>query len=86
MCAFPEKTGKTDMLYTRFGRQPLVAGTKLVGRGWIFAVYDRETSCQQCTDRGNGRMRMRMKMETDMKLTSLQSITDFMTCAGRTIA
>ena len=31
-------------------------------------------------------MRVRNEVGDDMKLTSIQSITDFMTCAGRTLA
>ena len=30
-------------------------------------------------------MRMQEEVGDDMKLTSIQSITDFMTCAGRTL-
>ena len=59
-------------------------GNQAVCRRWIFTVHDGKTVRQQCSRRGTTGEDEEEDGD-DMKLTSLQSISDFMTCAGRTM-
>ena len=84
MCAFPEKTAKKGMLYTRFGETTFGAGTKLSAEdGFLQFMIERLLASSAPTEE----MDEEEEDENgdDMKLTSLQSISDFMTCAGRTM-
>ncbi len=82
MCVCPERTGRKAIPFTASVKQPL-GGTKLSAEdGFLQFMIERlfassapsETEEEEETEEGD-----------DMKLTSLQSITDFMTCAGKTL-
>ena len=54
--------------------------------GWILAVYDRASSCEHYAPADEIEdLEDHEEDGDDMKLTSIQSITDFMNCAGRTL-
>ena len=58
---------------------------QIICRRWFPSVYDR-TSIRKVMHQMNGSlMKILMRCGDDMKLTSIQSITDFMTCAGSTL-
>lgn len=59
-------------------------GTKLSAEDGIFAVYEGPSVCKQAPTEANDEEEQEEEGDS-MKLTSLQSITDFMNCAGRTL-
>ena len=76
------RTGKMGMHIkprNRFRRR-----NQAVRSGRFFTVYDRTSACQQRTEDGIEEEDADESGD-DMRLTSLQSITDFMNCAGKTL-
>ena len=74
------------MLFTRSVRLHLAAEPSLSAEDGFLQFMIERLLGQQCTGRRSRRMKNCEEVGDDMKLTSLQSITDFMTCAGRTHA
>ena len=72
------------IVYTRFREIALGGGTKLSAEDgflqfMIERLFQSDAPDERITDENLD------EMGDDMKLTSIQSITDFMTCAGRTL-
>ncbi len=72
------------MQFIRFVRSHLAAGTKLSAEdGFLQFMIDRllasDAPAEEAEDED------KEELGDDMKITSLQSITDFLTCAGKTL-
>ena len=79
-----ERTGKRDMRYTSCVRLPMEGGGKLsASDGFLQFMIDRLLASSAPS--GNEEEEDEDADGDEMKLTSLQSITDFMQCAGRTL-
>ena len=73
------------MQFIRFVRLHLAAEPKLSAEDGFLQFMIETSSGKQCTDRDYRDEDEEDEDGDDMKLTSIQSITDFMTCAGRTM-
>ena len=84
MCVFQERIQKKDMQYTRSARLHLAAVQSLSAEdGFLQFMIERLLASNAPAEEENDEDED--EAGDDMKLTSLQSITDFMNCAGRTL-
>ena len=84
MCVSQVRIQKKDMRYTRSARSHLAAAQSYLQKGgFLQFMIERLLASNAPAEEENDEDED--EAGDDMKLTSLQSITDFMNCAGRTL-